>query len=127
MDNIFIQASRLKLRFTSTKGLISAEDLWTLPLTNLDDMASALDAEIEKAGKKSRLNVATKATDAETKLAIIEFVIKTRQEEAAAKKLSVQKSAERETLKELLANKRGDKLKDLTEEELMKRLAELED
>lgn len=31
-DNIFIQASRLRLRFPSVQGLLTMEDLWQLPL-----------------------------------------------------------------------------------------------
>ena len=44
---MFEQASRLKLRFDSVIGLLSAEDLWDLPLTskrgpNLNDIAIEL-------------------------------------------------------------------------------------
>lgn len=44
---MFEQASRQKLRFETTMGLLSAEDLWELPLTskrgpNLNDIAIGL-------------------------------------------------------------------------------------
>lgn len=53
--NIFEQTSRLKLRFDTTKGMLTAEDLWDLPLTsdagkaNLDDVAQSLHRELKDA------------------------------------------------------------------------------
>lgn len=51
--NIFEEATRLKLRFDTSKGKIGVEDLWDLPLTsntgrvNLDDIARGLNAELK--------------------------------------------------------------------------------
>lgn len=54
---MFEKAARLKLRFATPVGDLSAEDLWDLPLTtragsnkaNLDDLARALHQQIEQA------------------------------------------------------------------------------
>ena len=52
---MFEKAARLKLRFTTPVGDLSAEDLWDLPLAsragkaNLDDLARALHQQIEQA------------------------------------------------------------------------------
>ena len=52
---MFEKAARLKLRFSTPVGDLSAEDLWDLPLTsrankaNLDDLARALHQQIEQA------------------------------------------------------------------------------
>ena len=54
---MFEKAARLKLRFSTPVGDLSAEDLWDLPLTtragsnkaNLDDLARALHQQIEPA------------------------------------------------------------------------------
>jgi len=40
MDNMFEQASRLKLRFETTVGSLSVEDLWDLPLTATNNRVS---------------------------------------------------------------------------------------
>ena len=49
---MFEKASRLKLRFSTSIGMLSAEDLWDLPLSsrngtaNLDDVARNLDVDL---------------------------------------------------------------------------------
>ena len=51
MSEIFMKATQKKLRFDSTQGLLTVEDLWDLPLTgtnkkaNLDDIAIGLDSD----------------------------------------------------------------------------------
>ena len=47
MDNLFLQATREKFRFESSKGDLSVEQLWDLPLTSrtgfdLDTVAKAV-------------------------------------------------------------------------------------
>jgi hypothetical protein len=49
--NIFEQATRQAFRFETTKGHLTVEDLWNLPLTsvnraNLDDIAKGLQAKL---------------------------------------------------------------------------------
>ena len=58
--NIFEQATRAKLRFSTPNGMVSTEDLWDLPLTslnskraNLDDIARTLDAELKSTASVS--------------------------------------------------------------------------
>lgn len=52
---MFEKAARLKLRFSTPVGELTAEDLWDLPLTsrvgkaNLDDLARTLHQQIEQA------------------------------------------------------------------------------
>lgn len=123
MENLFIQASRKKLRFTTGKGEGSVEELWTLPLTKLDAIASEFDAEIEKAGKRSRLAVRTAAaTELELKLGIVDYIITTRQEELEASVNRLAKQQEIEKLTSLVNNKKDAALNDLSVEELQKRL-----
>lgn len=58
--NIFESATKKKLRFPSTAGLLSTEDLWDLPLLggkrntpNLDDIAKHLNSKIKEAQEES--------------------------------------------------------------------------
>ncbi len=67
--NIFEQASRLTLRFSTAKGQLSVEDLWDLPLTsnvgkpNLDDIAGELDAELKSTARTSFVRPETAKND----------------------------------------------------------------
>ena len=60
--NIFEQATRAKIRFSTPVGMLSVEDLWDLPLTsararaNLDDVARLLDAELKSTSSVSFVN-----------------------------------------------------------------------
>ena len=126
MENLFIQASRKKLRFTTGKGEVSTEELWTLPLTKLDEMASDFDVEVEKLGKRSRLATKTAAsTELELKLGIVDYIISVRQAEIQAQTDRLVKQQEVQKLTELLNRKKDAKLEDLTVEELEAKLSSL--
>lgn len=47
MSNIFERATRQRVRFKSGNGLINVEDAWKLTLTQLNNIAIALDKEIK--------------------------------------------------------------------------------
>lgn len=92
MPTIFEQASRIKLRFETSKGLLTAEDLWDLPLTsqnkaNLDGIAVGLFQQLQ-ASPVSALSFVNKEqkADAKVQLAfdIVKHVIDTRLVENAA-------------------------------------------
>lgn len=60
-------ASQQKLRFQTTKGNLTAEQLWDLSLDELDTLAVSLEEEHKHSGKKSFL-VKTSAKDKTSKL-----------------------------------------------------------
>lgn len=50
---MFKQASKMKLRFATSKGNLSVEDLWDLSLPVLDKLAVSYDEELAKSPRKS--------------------------------------------------------------------------
>lgn len=76
-------ASKLRLRFNSQRGPLSAEQLWNLSAPELDAMAVALEAEYKASGKKSFLTKKSKK-DKEIKLKfdIVLDVLNTKLEES---------------------------------------------
>ena len=123
---MFKQATKQKLRFATNKGYLSVEDLWDLSLPSLDKIAVALDEELAKRPRKSFITDNTPKNDElELKFNIVKEIIATKMKEKSDKEIAKDKAAEKARLTELLAKKRSEKLESLSEEELMKRLAEL--
>jgi hypothetical protein len=116
MTTIFEQAARLKLRFESSKGLLSAEDLWDLPLTsvskaNLDDIARALFKQLQGTANVSFVNKEAKA-DAAVQLAfdVVKHVIDTRLVENAATALAQSNKEKKQRILAIIEGKEADAL-----------------
>lgn len=114
--NIFLQARRMRLRFQSTVGNLTVEDLWDLPLTTEGSKKPSLESigaplltrknDLEKVRGESILADAT-APSAELvqvtlQVAILREIARIRQEENKAKTLAAAQRAERERLDALI-------------------------
>ena len=74
--SIFEKASKAKLRFSTSRGQLSTEDLWDLSLESLDQIAVAIDKALETAGKKSFIGKRdTTNTTLELQLEILKHII----------------------------------------------------
>jgi hypothetical protein len=115
-DNIFEIASRKGLRFGTTKGAITTEDLWHLPLTsknnvNLDDIARGYSRELKAQEEESFVTKpAQKDSTMELGFKIVKRVIEFKIAEREAAKLSVDKAKQRELLLSLIAKKKVEEL-----------------
>jgi len=133
MENQFIIASRAKLRFETSRGLASAEDLWDLPLTargntpNLDDIAKELHREIKDAeGEISFVTqAAPRTTELQTMFDIVKFVIDTKLAERAVEKAAEEKRATKQKILGLISAKKDEELASKSPEELEAMLASL--
>lgn len=111
MDN-FKLASQQKLRFTTTKGLLSAEQLWDLTVADLDALAVGLQEEYDKSGKKSFLaskSVKDKATKLRFDIAL--DILNTKVEEQEAATARKERKTHNEKILKLIADKQDDSLK----------------
>lgn len=132
VNDIFVHATRNKFRFQSTKGELTVEQLWDVPLRSRDDfnlnaVAKAANKALKDLSEESFVET-TKTpqhTRAETSLEIVKFVIDTKlaEEEATAKRAA--NKVEKEKLLAILAEKQDGKLSELTEKELKRRIAAL--
>lgn len=129
---IFEKATREKFRYPSTKGLLSTEQLWELPLTaksgfSLDDVAKAVNAELKAIDTESFVATETNPAKAtlETKLAVVKHVIAIRIAEDQAAKAAAAKKLEKEKLIAVLGRKQDAVLENLTEAELLARINNL--
>lgn len=123
---MYKEALKMKLRFATSKGNLSTEDLFSLSLQDLDKIAVGLDEELSKSPKKSFISDVTPETKVvELRFNIVKDVINTKLAEKVAKEQSKEKQAKKAQLMEILARKQAESLENLSEEELLKRIQEL--
>lgn len=132
--NIFELASRQKSRFTTTKGMIAAEQLWDMPLQShsgfdLDTTAKSINAELKDVSEESFVRTVTnpRKVDLELRLEIVKHVIAVKLEENAARVAKAEKQAKRAKLIEQLGKKQDAALEQLSEDEIKAKLAALDD
>ena len=126
--SIFEKASKAKLRFSTSRGQLSTEDLWDLSLESLDQIAVAIDKALETAGKKSFIGKRdTTNTTLELQLEILKHIIEVKLTEKDAKAKRVERNAQLAQLKELAASKSTEALQGKSLEEINKMIAELQE
>lgn len=133
MEQLFEQASRRKLRFTSFGGAITVEDLWDLPLQhphklNLDNLALELSQQVKEfEGKTSFVTPEKTPKNEDLLLAfeVVKHIIAVKVAERDARKLESDKAAKKQKLLELLDKKENEALEGLSAEEIRKQIAEL--
>ena len=130
--DLFEKASRLKIRFSTSKGLIGVEDLWDLPLTatanrpNLDDVARELDAAL-KAGTQVSFVTGASDVDEHLKLAfdIVIHVINTKISERDTAKKDADIRAQKQRIMALIDQKKDAALSEASIDELQRMLQSL--
>lgn len=122
---MFEKASRIKLRFESAKGPLTAEDLWDLPLraapgkVSLDSIAIFYHNRLKNDQSISFVEEKTDG-DARDLLAfdIVKHIIRIRIEERKQAETERQKREMKDKLQHILAEKREAGLRDKSVEEL---------
>jgi len=130
--NIFEQATRAKIRFSTPVGMLSVEDLWDLPLTstraraNLDDVARLLDAELKSTSSVSFVNDVSEV-NAKTKLMfdVVIHIINTKIAEQKAAQEAVAIREKKQKIMAIIEQKSDMRLADSSLEELQAMLASL--
>lgn len=133
MENLFEVATRNKLRFESSKGPLSVEQVWDAPLTSrsgfsLDDIAKQAKRELDALSEESFVEqVSQLKSVAVLKLEVVKHIItvKLAEKEAASKR--AERAELRQQLTQALAQKQSEVIKNMSPEEIQKRLKELED
>lgn len=129
--NLFENAARGKYRFPSSKGELTVEQLFELPLQSrnsfdLDSVAKALNAELKATAEESFVAAVTpKKTELDEKFELVKYVIKSRLEENAARNAADRRREDIRKLEDLLARKQDQALESLSPEEVEAKLAAL--
>lgn len=128
-------AAQNKLRFPSLKGNLTVEQLFELPLksasgADLDNVARTIHGDIKSIGDESFVedtNNSPRKKLLETSLEIVKDIIKTKQEENAARLNKTKKAEERRKILDAMTAKKDQLLSQSSLEDLEKQLAALED
>jgi len=128
---MFEKASRKKLRFQTSKGLLTIEDLWDIPLKSqngfsLDSIAKRLNRELRDEVEESFVDGKSSVRDLlELQFEIVKHIIAVRLQEAKDAQDKVLKQQKAAKIKDILARKEEDALANMTPEELTKMLNDL--
>ncbi|HET9893196.1 MAG TPA: hypothetical protein VFQ42_22150 [Mycobacterium sp.] len=134
MQNIFEYATRNKLRFASHRGELSVEQLWDVPLRSRDDfnlntIARLANIALKAISEENFVETAKTPEHArrEAALDVVKYIIDAKIAEEKAAAARAEKKLEKEKLLKILAEKQDGKLSELSEKELQKRIAALEE
>lgn len=132
--NIYEYAARNKIRFTSARGELSVEQLWDVPLRSNDDfnlnmVAKAANNAVKKINEENFVEAkrTSQHVRVETALEIVKHVIEVKLADEAAAKKRAENRVEKEKLLAILAEKQDGKLSELSEKELRRRIAALDE
>lgn len=130
--NIFEFATRNKLRFASSRGLLTVEQLWDVPLRsndefNLNAVARLASKACKDVAEDNFVETAKTPEHArlEATMEVVKYVIESKLGEETAAKRRAENKIEREKLLQILAEKQDGKLTALSEKELQRRIAAL--
>jgi hypothetical protein len=130
--DLFKKAAKVKLRFATSRGDITTEDLFDLPLVgalSLDTLAMASNRKLREMGddesfvRKATVGSAVNETES-LRLEILKVVIKERQDEADVKSAELAKRQRNDKIKDIIARKKDDALDNMDIADLEKLLEE---
>ena len=124
--NIFEVATRNKYRFPY-RGQISVEDMWDLPVTELDKIFKTLNKQIKTSQEESLLKTKSKEDEVlESQIEIVRHIVSIKQQEANEKLKEKERKVQRQRIMEIMADKQDEALKGKSIDELQKMLDELD-
>ncbi len=117
------EASKQKLRVSTSKGPLSVEQLWDLSLTELDKLAVELEESFENSKGKSFLDKqTTKDKGLKLQFDVVLDILRSKQEDQEAAQTARENKEHNEKILELISEKQGEALKGKSIPELKKML-----
>ena len=132
--DIFERASRAKLRFESSVGALSTEQLWDLPLTskserpNLDALARAVYSDLKSLEEGSFVDVRPdpRKTERELQLDILKHVIAAKLEAKATAEKAAENAERKRKLLAALNSKEEAELAGMSKDQIEAEIAKLD-
>lgn len=131
---LFENATKKKVRFSTSKGSVGVEDLWDLPLTSaggasLDGVAKTLSRKIKDGDEESFVDTAKSDPAialAKFKLDIVKRIIAVRIEESEKVRKAGERKAKKDQIMDVLAKRQDESLEQSSEADLRKMLDDLD-
>jgi hypothetical protein len=124
-DNMFESAVRSKFRFMF-RGSISTEDLWDLPVEDLDTIFKTLNSQLKQVKEESLLDKRTKQDEElALKIEIVKYVVSVKLSEKAERAKAKEQKEKRQKIMEIMSSKQDAALQNKSLDELAKMLDEL--
>lgn len=124
--NLFEIATKNKFRF-QYKGLITVEDLWDLPVTELDSVFKTLNSEMKKSKEESLLDTKSKEDKIlEDKISIVKYIVSVKLLDAENRKKIRENQEKKERILQIMADRQDKAMLEASDEDLQKMLDELE-
>lgn len=129
--NIFERATRTKIRFPSSKGDLSIEQLWDMPLQSrtgfdLDSLAKATAKALREQEDDSFVKPKATNPDLTLRMELVKHIIEVKLAEEAARAERAEKQAKRQKLLEALNAKENEAINSLSADEIRKQLEALD-
>jgi len=121
--NLFELASRMKFRFDTTKGQLSVEDLWDIPMTgkvSLDAIAIDLNKKLKDTNESFVVQKSSANKIIEYKFDLVKYVIQTRLAEIEARQKEKENKEKKQKILQIIEEKENESLKNMSIEELKK-------
>ncbi len=113
MENVFLLATRKKLRF-DINGKLDVESLWSVKYEDLSEYESRLQTEVDGFGKTNRRTAVAKnqhQEDTKLRLAIVSTILDVKDQESDEATAAKAAKAHNESILALIAEKQTDALK----------------
>lgn len=123
---MFEKASRLKLRFNLINGVANTEDLWSLSLESLDNIARTIHRQLKESDDVSFISD-NKDVDERLLLSfdIVKHIIDVKLKEKVDNESKIEKAATKAKLLQLIDNKKNEALTELSIDELLDKVKSL--
>lgn len=126
-ENLFEMATKNKMRFPSTKGELSVEDLWDLSDKDLDVVYKNLKDQEVKSSEESLLDDANVDPKLTAAIGIVKYIFTTKRNERLAEKERINKKLTQRKYIDALSKKQDEAIEKMSEAELRAMIDSLED
>lgn len=126
-NNIFEAATKQKLRFRATAGMVTTEDLWDMGLEQLDSVAKVINKNVKESAEESFIKkTSTVNKTAQLMLDIVVSIINTKLAEEVRRKNLAERRIKREKILEIMSRKEQGVLENKSLKSLEAELEKLE-